>query len=77
MDSAPNNQFTPLQAVVIPPAKPGWKTSEFWAHVALMIGLLVGAIEGLPPQYAAIAAAVSTSAYAISRALTKGPGSTN
>jgi len=52
--------------------KAGWQTSEFWLTVALDIGSLASALQGsLPPKWAGIAAAVSTSCYALSRGITK------
>lgn len=55
-----------------PPAKAGWKTTEFWATILLNVGVAAAAgSSNLPPRYAAIASAVSVSAYAFSRALAK------
>lgn len=52
--------------------KPGWKTSEFWVTVTAVVGLVVSsAAASLSPKYAAIGAAISTAAYAISRGLAK------
>jgi hypothetical protein len=52
--------------------KAGWKTSEFWITAASVLGLVVAAAAtSLSPKYAAIGAAVSGSAYAISRGLAK------
>lgn len=52
--------------------KPGYLTTEFWVAVLTNVGVVVAALAGnLPPRYAAIAAAVSTSAYAIARGLAK------
>lgn len=52
--------------------KSGWKTTEFWATVALNVGTVATAIAGsLPEKYASIVAAVSVAAYAISRGITK------
>lgn len=54
------------------PAKSGWQTTEWWATVLVSIGSLAAAQQdALPPRYAAIASAVSVSAYAISRAIAK------
>ena len=53
-------------------ASPGYKTTEFWAHVVFLIGLLLAACVGvLPPQWAAICAAASQVAYSFSRGLSK------
>lgn len=54
--------------------KPGWKTTEFWASAAAAVGAYGAAAAGvLPAKYAAIAAAVSSAAYAFSRGLAKKP----
>lgn len=52
--------------------KPGWKTSEFWVTALSILGLVASsAAASLSPKYAAIGAAVSAGAYAISRGLAK------
>jgi uncharacterized membrane protein YjjB (DUF3815 family) len=52
--------------------KPGYKTTEFLTIVAVIVGAVAFAIaDKLPPRYAAIAAAVSAGAYAVSRGLAK------
>lgn len=52
--------------------KSGWKTTEFWVSTLSIVGLVVSSIAtSLSPKYAAIGAAVSASAYAISRGLAK------
>lgn len=52
--------------------KSGWKTSEFWVTATAVVGLVVSAAATpLSPKYAAIGAAVSAAAYAISRGLAK------
>lgn len=52
--------------------KVGWKTSEFWALVALNVGVVSAAEESsLAPHWAALCAAISVGAYALSRSLTK------
>jgi hypothetical protein len=52
--------------------KPGWRTTEFWVNALLIVGLVVAAsASSLAPRYAAIGAAISGSAYAISRGLAK------
>ena len=52
--------------------KPGWKTTEFWASLALGVAVVIESVEGsLPEKYAAIAASVVAAAYAISRGLAK------
>jgi hypothetical protein len=52
--------------------KPGYKTTEFAVTVLTAIGALAAALAGeLTPRYAAIASAVATGAYAVSRGITK------
>jgi len=52
--------------------KSGWRTTEFWATVAVDVGTLASALVGvLPAKYAAIVSAVATSAYSIARGLAK------
>ena len=52
--------------------KPGVRTTEFAVTIATDIALLASALQGsLPPKWAAIAAAVSNLAYALSRGLAK------
>jgi hypothetical protein len=52
--------------------KAGYKTSEFWITALSIVGLTVSAAAtSLSPKYAAIGAAVSGSAYAVSRGLAK------
>lgn len=52
--------------------KVGWRTTEFWAMVAANIGAVAAAAtDAIPHRYAALVAAVSAAAYAISRGLAK------
>jgi len=52
--------------------KPGYKTTEFWASLALAVGAVAASAEGaLPPKYAAIAASVAALGYAVGRGLAK------
>jgi copper oxidase (laccase) domain-containing protein len=52
--------------------KAGYKTSEFWVTALSIVGLTVSAAAtSLSPKYAAIGAAISASAYAVSRGLAK------
>lgn len=52
--------------------KPGYKTSELLVTVLTAVGALAAALAGeLNPRYAAIAAAVSTGAYAVGRGIAK------
>jgi dihydrodipicolinate synthase/N-acetylneuraminate lyase len=54
------------------PFKPGYKTTEFFVTLLAGVGATVAAAANwLPPRYAAIAAAVSAGAYAVSRGLAK------
>lgn len=47
---------------------PGWKTSEFWSHLAVQIGTFWAAIHGfIPAKYEAIIAIAGTAVYTISR----------
>lgn len=53
--------------------KPGWKTTEFWMTIAGQAATLFGAVRGfIPPQYAAIVAAVGTAIYTIAATVRKG-----
>jgi hypothetical protein len=50
----------------------GFKTTEFWATVALNVGVVAAAIQGtLSPKWAAVASAVSVAAFNVSRGLAK------
>lgn len=52
--------------------KVGWKTTEFWATVALNVGVVATALAGsLPVKWATIASSVSVVAYALARSLVK------
>lgn len=52
--------------------KPGYKTTEFAVTVLTAVGALVAALAGeLTPRWAAIASAVSVSAYSLARGFTK------
>lgn len=52
--------------------KPGWKTTEFWALIAANIGsTTAAATDAIPHRYAALVAAISVTAYSISRGLAK------
>jgi len=52
--------------------KPGYKTTEFWAAVAVSLGTIIASIsQVLPPKYAAIASTVVAALYAISRGWAK------
>jgi hypothetical protein len=63
---------TPATFTKAAPAKSGWQTTEFWVTVLTAVGAVAAAQQNaLPPRYAALASAVSVSAYAISRALAK------
>lgn len=52
--------------------KSGYKTTEFWVTTLTIVGLVASSVAAsLSPRYAAIGAAVSAAAYAISRGLAK------
>lgn len=52
--------------------KKGIRTSEFWATVALNVGVVAAALAGvLSPRWTAVASAVSVAAYNIARGLAK------
>lgn len=51
---------------------PGWKTSEFWFHLASQAGILWGAVQGfIPPQYAAMISVGGIAIYTIARTIAK------
>lgn len=52
--------------------KAGWKTTEFWATVAVNFGVVCSALVSVvPPKFATVVSAVSVAAYALSRGLAK------
>jgi hypothetical protein len=52
--------------------KPGYKTTEFWVALLVIVGSTLATIAGsLPDRYAALASSVSGAAYALSRGLSK------
>ena len=54
--------------------KPGYRTTEFWVTSLTSLAALIAALSGnLSPRYAAIAAAVSSGLYGVSRGLAKVP----
>ena len=64
----------PVTVEVTPsaPLKKGWQTTEFWITILTQIATVGGAIAGiLPPKEAALVAAFSQAAYAISRGMAK------
>lgn len=47
---------------------PGYKTSEFWLHLASQATVLWAAVQGfIPPKYAAIITVAGTAVYTICR----------
>lgn len=51
----------------------GWRTSEFWAALAVGAGSLAASLSGyLSPHWAALASAISLGLYALGRGLAKG-----
>jgi len=58
--------------IVTPPLKPGYRTTEALFTILLAVGVIAAsAADWLPPRYAAMASAVATGAYALSRGLAK------
>lgn len=52
--------------------RPGYKTTEFWVTVAVLVAdLTAGLTNVLPPEWAGTIATVSTVLYALSRGLAK------
>lgn len=52
---------------------PGYKTTEFYFHLATQIGVLWGAVQGfVPPKYAAIIAVIGATVYNAGRVIAKG-----
>jgi hypothetical protein len=52
--------------------KTGIKTTEWWGTVCVILGTVLASIEGhLPPEWAAIAAAIAAGFYAVGRGLAK------
>ncbi len=63
-------------ATAAPAIKPGIRTTEFWAMIAVDVAALAGALANqLPDRWAAIAASVSTLGYQLSRGLAKSASS--
>lgn len=55
----------------------GLKTTELWLAVATDIGVIAASLaDALPAKWAAVAAAVSSAAYALARGLAKNGGTT-
>ena len=55
--------------------KSGWKTTEFWITACSVIGAVMMTLQDvLSPDQAAIASAVASGFYAVSRGLAKGGG---
>ena len=56
------------------PHKPGYRTSEFWLSVVVVIAVGSDALAGsLPDRYGGIAAAIAAGLYAVGRGLAKRP----
>jgi hypothetical protein len=52
--------------------KPGYKTTEFWVALLVIVGSFVATLAGnLPDRYAALASSVAGGLYALSRGLAK------
>ena len=53
-------------------AKPGYKTTEFYVALLVIVGAFVSTLAGnLPNRYAALASSVAGGLYALSRGLAK------
>lgn len=53
-------------------SKPGWKTTEFWLTVALLVADVAAASTGLmPPETAAVVATVTGAVYKVVRGMSK------
>lgn len=51
---------------------PGYKTTEFWMHLATQAGTIWAAVQGfVPPKYAIIVTIVGSSVYSIGRTIVK------
>ncbi len=52
---------------------PGWKTTEFWLHAVVIVGIVATALAGagLPPKWAAGCVVAATASYGIARGLAK------
>lgn len=51
---------------------PGWKTSEFYLHLASQAAILWGAVQGfVPPKWAAIISTVGIAVYTVARTVLK------
>ena len=62
------NLITPVTST----PKPGYKTTEFWLTLAVNVAALLATVaQVLPPKFAAIAAAISSGLYAVSRGFSK------
>jgi hypothetical protein len=52
--------------------KPGYKTTEFWVALLVIVGSFLSTLAGsLPDRYAALASSVAGGLYALSRGLAK------
>lgn len=55
-------------------AKPGYRTTEFWVTTLTSLAAFIAALSShLAPRYAAVAAAIASGLYALSRGLAKRP----
>jgi len=54
--------------------KPGYKTTEFWLTVIVVLGTTLDSLAGsLPNKYGALVAVVASGLYAIGRGIAKRP----
>jgi hypothetical protein len=52
--------------------KPGYKTTEFWVALLVIVGSTLSTLAGnLPDKYAALASSIAGGLYALSRGLAK------
>jgi hypothetical protein len=52
--------------------KPGYKTTEFWVALLVIVGSTLSTLAGnLPDKYAAFASSIAGGLYALSRGLAK------
>ncbi len=59
----------PVEIVHVPIVKPGVKTTEFWLTAGTVVSVLYAL--PIPPVWKAVASAIMTAAYSISRAFAK------
>lgn len=51
---------------------PGWRSTEFWLHLASQAALLWGAVQGfVPAKWAAIISTIGIAVYTVARTVLK------